>query len=159
RSWASSRRPSRGPPPSTPPFSGRARLSPRNSLMRQAIRGMSMLARMSAAAAVLIGALTLGLAPAAPAAAQEEALEPEHHHWHFAGPFGPFDRAALQRGYQVYRQVCSSCHSMKFVAFRHLGQEGGPYFEEAFPNPNDNPTIKALAAEFTVQDGPDDTGS
>jgi cytochrome c1 len=106
-------------------------------------------------AAVLAG----GLALAAPVAAQDEALEPEHHHWHFAGPLGTFDRAALQRGYQVYREVCASCHSMKFLAFRHLGEEGAPFFDEEFPNPNDNPRIKALAAQFIVMDGPDDTGS
>ncbi len=99
------------------------------------------------------------VAAAAPALAQEEATEPDHHHWHFSGPFGTFDRAALQRGYQVYREVCASCHSMKFMSFRNLGQEGGPFFDEAYPNPNDNPSVKALAAQFIVMDGPDDTGS
>jgi cytochrome c1 len=102
----------------------------------------------------------VGMAAAAsPALAQEEAIEPEHHHWHFAGPFGTFDRGALQRGYQVYREVCASCHSMKFMSFRNLGQEGGPFFDEEYPNPNDNPVVKALAAQFIVMDGPDDTGS
>jgi cytochrome c1 len=90
---------------------------------------------------------------------QDEAIPPEHHHWHFDGVRGTFDRGALQRGYQVYREVCASCHSMEFMAFRHLGQEGGPFFDEEFPNPNDSPVIKALAAQFIVMDGPDDTGS
>lgn len=106
----------------------------------------------------LAAALGLAALAAAPAPAQETVLEPEHHHWHFAGPFGTFDRAALQRGYQVYREVCAQCHSMKFMAFRHLGNEGGPYYDEEYPNPNDNPVIKALAAEFFITDGPDDTG-
>ncbi len=70
--------------------------------------------------------------------------------WSFNGPFGAFDRAALQRGYQVYREVCASCHSMKYVAFRNLSDKGGPEFSlEA---------VEALAAEFTVVDGPDDYG-
>lgn len=117
----------------------------------------TVLNRVTAAAAALIGALTLGLAASAPSGAQD-AEEPEHHHWHFAGPFGTFDRGALQRGYQVYREICATCHGMKFIAFRHLGQEGGPFYDEEYPNPNDNPVVKALAAQFTVMDGPDDTG-
>ena len=107
-------------------------------------------------AAAAAGCL-IGLATAA--GAQEEALEPEHHHWHFNGPFGAFDRGALQRGYQVYREVCAACHSMQYLSFRNLGQEGGPFYDEEYPNPNDSPVIAALAAQFTVQDGPDDTGS
>ena len=75
---------------------------------------------------------------------------PEHHHWHFSGPFGTFDRMSLQRGYQVYREVCASCHSMKYLHFRNLSDKGGPEFTEA--------EVKALAAEFTVTDGPDDQG-
>ena len=60
--------------------------------------------------------------------------------WSFKGPFGKFDRAALQRGYQVYQEVCSSCHSMKYLSYRNLVQEGGPEFtvEQA----------KAIAASF-----------
>lgn len=67
--------------------------------------------------------------------------------WSFSGPFGTFDRHALQRGLQVYREVCSACHSLKYVAFRNLADLG--YNEEE---------IKAIAAEYTVVDGPDDQG-
>ena len=51
--------------------------------------------------------------------------------WSFKGLFGKFDRAALQRGYQVYTEVCSSCHSMKYLSYRNLAEKGGPEFTEA----------------------------
>ena len=70
--------------------------------------------------------------------------------WSFKGPFGKFDRAALQRGYQVYQEVCSSCHSMKYLSYRNLVEKGGPEFsvEQA----------KAIAASFEVKDGPNADG-
>ncbi len=82
--------------------------------------------------------------------ADTEALHPPAQEWGFDGPLGAFDRAALQRGYQVYRDVCSSCHSLEYIAFRNLGDPGGPEFSEA--------AVKALAAEFTIEDGPDEYG-
>ncbi|WP_306253802.1 cytochrome c1 [Parvularcula sp. IMCC14364] len=92
----------------------------------------------------------------------------EHHHWSFTGINGKYDKDALQRGFQVYREVCSACHSLDYIAFRHLGDKGGPFYLDECPegapdtlncsNPNDNPLVKALAAEYEVQDGPDDAG-
>lgn len=70
--------------------------------------------------------------------------------WSFEGPFGTYDRAALQRGFQVYKEVCSACHSLKHVAFRNLGDPGGPGFSEA--------EVKAIAASFQVPAEPDDQG-
>ena len=70
--------------------------------------------------------------------------------WSFKGPFGKFDRAALQRGYQVYTEVCSSCHSMKYLSYRNLVQSGGPEFTEV--------QAKAIAASFEVKDGPNADG-
>ena len=70
--------------------------------------------------------------------------------WSFKGLFGKFDRGALQRGYQVYSEVCSSCHSMKYVSYRNLAEEGGPEFTEA--------QAKAIAASFEVTDGPNADG-
>jgi len=70
--------------------------------------------------------------------------------WSFKGPFGKFDRAALQRGYQVYTEVCSSCHSMKYLSYRNLVQSGGPEFTEA--------QAKVIAASFEVKDGPNADG-
>ncbi len=70
--------------------------------------------------------------------------------WSFKGYFGKFDRAALQRGYQVYTEVCASCHSMKYLSYRNLAEEGGPEFSEE--------EAKAIAANFEVTDGPNDDG-
>ena len=67
--------------------------------------------------------------------------------WSFKGLFGKFDRGALQRGYQVYSEVCSGCHSMKLLYYRDLIDIG---FSED--------QVKAIASEFTVIDGPNDEG-
>ena len=92
-------------------------------------------------------ALFLGLQLNSNAAEKAEYLKTD---WSFKGPCGKFDRAALQRGYQVYQEVCSSCHSMKYLSYRNLVQEGGPEFtvEQA----------KAIAASFEVKDGPNADG-
>ena len=70
--------------------------------------------------------------------------------WTFKGPFGKFDRASLQRGYQVYQEVCAACHSVKYLSYRNLSEPGGPEFtsEEA----------KAIAASFEILDGPNPDG-
>ena len=70
--------------------------------------------------------------------------------WSFKGVFGKFDRGALQRGYQVYTEVCASCHSMKYVSYRNLAEKGGPEFTEE--------QAKAIAASFEVTDGPNADG-
>jgi ubiquinol-cytochrome c reductase cytochrome c1 subunit len=70
--------------------------------------------------------------------------------WSFKGLFGKFDRGSLQRGYQVYTEVCAACHSMKYLSYRNLAEKGGPEF----------PIIqaKAIAASFEVVDGPNADG-
>ena len=70
--------------------------------------------------------------------------------WSFKGLFGKFDRGSLQRGYQVYTEVCSSCHSMKYLSYRNLSEKGGPEFTET--------QVKAIAASFEVTDGPNSDG-
>ena len=70
--------------------------------------------------------------------------------WSFKGLFGKFDRGSLQRGYQVYSEVCSSCHSMKYLSYRNLAEKGGPEFSLD--------QAKAIAASFEVTDGPNDDG-
>jgi cytochrome c1 len=98
--------------------------------------------------AVLLLATGALLAP--PAEAAEEATAIEEQSWSFDGPFGTFDRAQLQRGYKVYRNVCASCHSMRLMHFRNLGEPGGPEFSEE--------EVRALAEQVQVQDGPNDQG-
>lgn len=99
--------------------------------------------------AVLIATSVSGSALAA-GGAIEGAPEPAHVDWSWAGVFGTFDRAQLQRGYQVYKEVCANCHSMDLVKFRNLSDAGGPEFSEA--------AVKALAAEYEIEDGPDGEG-
>ena len=72
---------------------------------------------------------------------------PKEMKWTFAGPFGTYDKAQLQRGLKVYKEVCSACHSMKLVAFRSLSELG---YSEA--------QVKAFAAEYEVKDGPNAEG-
>ena len=79
-----------------------------------------------------------------------EQVDPIKVDWSFKGLLGKFDRASLQRGYQVYNEVCASCHSMQYLSYRNLGEPGGPEFSEA--------EVKAIAASFEIQDGPDAQG-
>ena len=96
-------------------------------------------------------ALVAGLAFAVPAVANEASgPKIEMQSWSFAGPFGRFDKGQLQRGYKVYKEVCSTCHSMRLLSFRNLADEGGPGFTMD--------QAKALAATIQVKDGPNDAG-
>ena len=80
----------------------------------------------------------------------EKKIEFIKTNWSFEGIFGTFDRASLQRGYQVYQEVCAGCHSVQHLSYRNLAEKGGPEFslEEA----------KAIASQFEVTDGPDSDG-
>ncbi len=98
---------------------------------------------------VATATLVIGMAFSGAAIAASE-LHVEEQDWSFSGPFGKFDRAQLQRGFQVYTENCSACHSMNLVSFRNLMQEGGPGFSEA--------EVRAIAAEVSVLDGPDADG-
>ena len=89
----------------------------------------------------------LAFAIALPALAHSDALPPKQQEWSFDGVFGKFDKPSIQRGVQVYKEVCSACHSLKRVPFRKLQEVG---FSEA--------EVKALAASYDVQDGPNDSG-
>lgn len=101
----------------------------------------------------------LGLAfIGAPALAATTEEEPREVHWSFQGPLGKFDQAQLQRGYKVYREVCSACHSMSLMSFRNLGQKGGPFYDPEFKNPNDNPYVKSIAKDYQIDDIDSETG-
>ncbi len=81
------------------------------------------------------------------AAYASEAPVPKHMRWSFDGALGRVDAPSVQRGLQVYREVCAACHGLSRVPFRRLQDVG---FSEA--------EVKALAAEYQVVDGPNDDG-
>ena len=113
---------------------------------------------------VRLGVLAIGILAALqlPAAGQDHGgageapvfhfplKKPEPQPWSFAGMFGRFDPAQLQRGFHVYRLVCANCHALSMIAFRNLADEEGPAFSEE--------EVKALAAEYPITDGPNDAG-
>lgn len=94
-----------------------------------------------AATLALVAGFTAG------ARAQEEAPTPPHQEWSFDGVFGTYDQAALQRGFQVYKEVCSTCHPVKHLYYRDLEELG--YTEDQ---------VKGIAAQAQVTDGPNDQG-
>jgi ubiquinol-cytochrome c reductase cytochrome c1 subunit len=98
--------------------------------------------------------LTLGLVLATTGAhaADTSPLPPQKPGWSFDGPFGMYDRAALQRGFQVYKEVCSACHSLNRVAFAAMSSDNNSsgFFT--------GPQVKALAAAYKVPAGPNDKG-
>lgn len=100
--------------------------------------------KMTRFTALLIAGLML---VPAPVMAAGDAPKPPAIDWSFSGPFGAFDRAELQRGFQVYKQVCAACHSMDLVYYRNLTALG--YSEDQ---------VKSAAAEYSVMDGPNDEG-
>ena len=110
--------------------------------------------------------------------AQEQAPAPPHRGWSFEGPFGKYNRGAVQRGFLVYQQICANCHSLNHLSYRNLGEPGGPFElfrvmnpqtgaieEELFPHgegrpvaPTDNKYVRSIAAAVTVPDIDRDTG-
>ena len=92
----------------------------------------------------------------APAGEPVAASAPAEHYqiprqeWTFGGLFGYFDEQQLRRGYKIYKNVCANCHNMRFLAYRNLGEPGGPNFSKE--------EVAALAAEIQVQDGYNDQG-
>ncbi|XP_061642140.1 cytochrome c1, heme protein, mitochondrial [Phyllopteryx taeniolatus] len=93
------------------------------------------------------GAAGLALALHRSVKASDLELHPPTYPWSHAGPLSSLDHASIRRGYQVYMQVCSACHSMEYLAFRNL--VGVSHTEEE---------VKVIAEEVEVVDGPDETG-
>ncbi|WP_315773442.1 MULTISPECIES: cytochrome c1 [unclassified Bradyrhizobium] len=98
----------------------------------------------------LVAAVSLLAGSMGDARASEGQENPPSASWSFAGPFGTFDRGAVQRGLKVYKEVCSNCHSLQYVAFRNLAEPGGPGYSAA--------QAAAFAAEYKIKDGPNDAG-
>lgn len=133
-----------------------------------------MLRRIAIAAAV--AAVAFGGA----AFAANEARPPKDAHFSFQSPLGSYDMAAVQRGFQVYAQICSTCHSMEHLSYRNLGEPGGPFAEYRVRNRQtgemenrvglpagehgeyvdvvNNPYVRAIAAGFQVPDIDQATG-
>ena len=96
-------------------------------------------------------AAAIGLiAVSVPAADAAETLQPPALKWSFSGPFGKYDRAQLQRGFKVYREVCGNCHGITLLSFRNLAEAGGPGYSVA--------QATAVAGEYKIKDGPNDQG-
>ncbi|MEJ0028264.1 MAG: cytochrome c1 [Rhizomicrobium sp.] len=101
----------------------------------------------------LAAGLILALSAASPALAADGdpyPLKTPPQGWSFEGPFGKYNEADLQHGFQVYKEVCSACHSLNRVAFHTLSEPGGPGFSDA--------QMKAIAGSYKVLAGPDDKG-
>ncbi|MBB6123838.1 cytochrome c1 [Sphingobium subterraneum] len=88
----------------------------------------------------LVGAVSFVSEPPAPTAEHEFHLHPKEVSYSFNGPLGHYDKAQLQRGFQVFKEVCSACHSLKFVAFRDLEALG---YNEA--------EVKAIAKNWAIK--------
>jgi cytochrome c1 len=98
-------------------------------------------------------ALILALALPGAASAQDDANHaPEfaRQSWSFSPPFGTFDDAQLQRGFEVYRNICANCHSMRLLSYRNLGEPGGPEFSPK--------KVEEIASQVQVTDGPNEKG-
>lgn len=107
---------------------------------------MHMRAARRTALAAVVAVLAAGSAHAA-----GEAVDVPHQKWTFGGFKGHFDRAQLQRGFQVYKEVCASCHGLNRIYFRNLTEPGGPQFPEA--------AVKAMAAQdYKLNDVPNESG-
>jgi ubiquinol-cytochrome c reductase cytochrome b/c1 subunit len=91
--------------------------------------------------ALSFAALAAGFA--APATAEEQ-VPPPKLKWSFGGPFGKYDEAQLQRGFKIYREVCSSCHSMDLLSIGSLAEAGGPGFSDA--------QVEQIASEYKIKD-------
>lgn len=94
-----------------------------------------------------LSAVVIGVLPFSAANAAGDAPAAPSMDWSFSGVYGTYDKAAMQRGYKIYREVCASCHSMKRIYFRNLEALG---YNDA--------QIKNIAAEYTVEDGPNEEG-
>lgn len=92
-------------------------------------------------------ALSFVIGFSAPALAAGDVPVPPKQHWPHQGMAGTYDKAALQRGFQVYKEVCAACHSLRLLSYRNLEKLGFSADE-----------VKAIAAEYTVVDGPNDDG-
>jgi cytochrome c1 len=113
---------------------------------------------MRSSSRVLTAAGVLLLACVSPSAAEDASGTASNNHqpeiarqsWSFAPPFGTYDKAQLQRGFQVYKGICANCHSMRLLSYRNLGEPGGPEFSPK--------SVEIIASQVQVTDGPNEKG-
>lgn len=108
---------------------------------------MSSVQSLMRGAALAVAIFSAGMVSAL---AEGDVEHPKDQSWSWEGLFGHFDRTDLQHGFQVYMEVCASCHGLDLLAYRNLGDPGGPGFSEA--------EVKAIAANVIVEGTPDELG-
>lgn len=96
----------------------------------------------------------------------QKAPTPPEGGWNFQGGlddgnipgafFGKYEKESLQRGFQVYLEVCSSCHGMKLLSYRNLSEKFGPFYSAEYPNANDNPLVRQIASNIEIFTGPNE---
>jgi ubiquinol-cytochrome c reductase cytochrome b/c1 subunit len=101
-------------------------------------------------AAIMLAVAGALFAGSTQSALAEQQDTPPSLKWSFAGPFGKYDRGSLQRGLKIYKEVCSNCHGLSYIAFRNLADPGGPGYSAA--------QAAAFASEYKIKDGPNDQG-
>jgi ubiquinol-cytochrome c reductase cytochrome c1 subunit len=120
-------------------------------LAKLALAGLAALAAGSIALPAFAQEHAAAGAPAEHAAAGgHELMEPKGG-WPHEGYFGGFDQNQLQRGFKVFAEVCSQCHGLKLLSFRNLGEQGGPFYDAKWPNPNDNKYVQEIAKNYVNQ--------
>ena len=90
---------------------------------------MNFTKKIGIAAAALIGAVAFSSFAFSAEEGGAEQPNPTRQTWSFSGPFGTYDQAQLQRGFKIYKEVCSNCHELH-ITMRTLAQPGGPGFTE-----------------------------
>ncbi|MFZ4122035.1 MAG: cytochrome c1 [Caulobacterales bacterium] len=125
---------------------------------------------------IAVLALTLSFGGLAGPAFAAKGEHPHEHAWSWEGVLGTYDRGAVQRGFAVYKQVCSACHGMRHLSYRNLGERGGPFAAYQSMNhetgeeeihlgghgrlvdPNDNPYVRAIANDYQIPTIDTETG-
>jgi len=120
-----------------------------NSIADDVLAKSGKAAPMVSTVIALMVASALFAGSAQTARADEQDVPPSQT-WSFSGFLGKYDRGSLQRGLKVYKEVCSACHALSYIAFRNLADPGGPGYSTA--------QVAALAAEYKIKDGPNDQG-
>ncbi len=119
-------------------------------MVESSIHNTGLPMRLARATAIALTMLVSPSLASAGEAVPEHEERPRQFDWSFAGAFGRYDKAQLQRGFKIYREVCSSCHSIRLLSFRNLAEPGGPELPQA--------EVEKIAASYKIKDGPNSAG-